>query len=105
MPSIHIVKNDPKLPAITPVQKGSNTFRSGYWAVSPATANILKNGKIYFHEKQAKPSFFGGTISHFEVVTEGEHKGRIIFFFEREPTCKNVKTSPSGWAQEMKIIT
>lgn len=105
MPSIHIVKNDPSLPAITPVQKGSNIFRSGYWVVSPTTADTLINGKIYFHEKQSKPSFFGGTVSHFEVVTEGERKGRIIFFFEREPNCKNVKTSRSGWAQEMKIIS
>jgi len=105
MPSIHIVKNDPSLPAITPSQKGSNVFRSGYWKISVATAKSLKGGKIYFHAKQGEPSFFGGTICDFEMVAEGERKGRIIFFFERETDCKNVKTSRDGWAQEIKIIS
>ena len=104
MASIHLIRNDPKLPQIKPVEPGSDLFQSGYWLVSEAKAEALKSGKIFFHEKQSEPSFFGGEITGIQRVTAGEYAGRIIFIFKPDPACKGVKTPREGWAQEMKIV-
>ena len=104
MTAIHIIKNDPGLPAITPVQSGSNIYSSGYWVIAEAKAKSLIGGKIFFHYRQTEPSFFGGIITDAEKVTEGEREGRVVFTFKADQNCKNVKTSRDGWAQEMKIV-
>jgi hypothetical protein len=104
MPALHIVKNDPSLPQITPIAKGSNVFRSGYWVIAESKAKALVGANIYFHEQQAKPSFYGGVIREVEKVEQGERAGRIIFIFEFDEACRGVTTSRDGWAQEMKIV-
>ncbi len=104
MPAIHIIKNDPRLPQIRPVQPGSDVFTSGRWVVSQETANALIGGTIYFHDAQSKPSFFGGLILGAERIEEGEAAGRFIFKFKSDPACKGISTPRNGWAQEMKII-
>ena len=104
MSAIHLIRNDSKLPKITPIEKGSDIFQSGYWVIAQATANALEGGKIFFHEKKADPSFFGGVIIKAEPVTQGEFQGRIKFIFKPDQACKGIKTSGDGWAQEKKII-
>lgn len=104
MASIHLIRNDPKLPQIKPVQPGSDLFQSGYWVISEAKAAALKGGKIFFHDKKAEPSFFGGEITGFQKVVAGEYAGRIIFILKPDPACKDIKTPRDGWAQEMKIV-
>jgi len=105
MPAIHLIrKNYPSLPRIMPVQPGSNTYKSGNWTIAESTALTLIGSKIYFHRHQASPSFFGGKILETEKVKEGEYAGKIIFTLEFENGCRGVRTSPEGWAQEMKII-
>jgi len=46
MASIHLIRNDPKLPQIKPVEPGSDLFQSGYWVISESKAEALKGGKI-----------------------------------------------------------
>ena len=104
MASIHLIRNDPKLPQIKPVEPGSDLFQSGYWLISEAKSEALKGAKIFFHEKQSEPSFFGGEIIDFQKAPMGEYAGRIIFIFKPDPACKGVKTPKDGWAQEMKIV-
>lgn len=104
MASIHLIRNDPKLPQIKPVKPGSDLFQSGYWVISEAKAEALKGGKVFFHEKKAEPSFFGGEITEFKKVTEGEYKGRIVFIFKPDRACKGIKTQRDGWSQEMKLL-
>ncbi|HZR16189.1 MAG TPA: hypothetical protein VFE51_02580 [Verrucomicrobiae bacterium] len=104
MASIHLIRNDPKLPQIKPLAPGSALFQSGYWVISEDKAKALKGGKIFFHEKQSEPAFFGGEITEFQKVAAGEYAGRIIFVFKPDQTCKGFKTPTDGWAQEMKII-
>jgi hypothetical protein len=104
MLAIHIVKNDQGLPQITPIERGSDVFRSGYWVIAEATANALVGGRIYFHEQWAKPSFYGGIITGAEKMDQGEHAGRILFTFKFDQACKGITTSREGWTQKMKII-
>jgi hypothetical protein len=104
MAAIHLIKNDPGLPQITPIAQGADIFRSGYWVMAEATANALIGGKIFFHKEQAGPSFFGGVIMSTEKVVSGEYAGRIVFIFKSDQACKGITTPRDGWAQEMKII-
>ena len=104
MASIHLIRNDPKLPQIKPVEPGSDVFQSGYWVISDSKAEALKGGKIFFHVKKAEPSFFGGEITGFQKVAAGEYAGRIIFIFKPDPVCMEVKTPKDGLSQEMKLV-
>jgi hypothetical protein len=104
MGAIHLIRNDPKLPQIKPVEPGSDLFQSGYWVISESTAEALKGGAIFFHEKRSEPSFFGGEIMGFQKVVAGEYAGRIIFTFKSNLSCKGVKTPRNGWSQEMKLV-
>jgi hypothetical protein len=104
MPAIHLIKNDPSLPQIVPIEPGSNVYKSGRWVVAQAKAAALIGGKIYFHDKSSSPSFFGGTILAAEQIQDGEAAGRFIFTFSFDPACKGVTTPRAGWSQEMKLI-
>jgi hypothetical protein len=104
MAVIHLIKNDPGLPQITPIEQGSDIFRSGYWKIAESTANALVGGKIFFHEQQATPSFFGGVIIKSTKMDHGEYEGRIVFIFKSDQACRGITTPHNGWSQEMKII-
>jgi hypothetical protein len=99
MASLHLVKNDPNLPNFTLVDRDASTYSSGFWTVTPEVAQSLIEGKIYFHEAQREPSFFGGTILAYDPVTEGEYAGRFVFTFHSETQCKNVR-APGPWTWE-----
>ena len=104
MPAIHIIKKDQGLPSITQTKPGSGIYRSGFWVLAKTTAEALKGGKIYFHERQSDPSFHGGIIMEAEKLEEGEQAGRVVFTFKFDPACRGITTSREGWSQEMKII-
>ena len=104
MSAIHVIKNDQRLPQIVPVQPGSDIYRSGYWVISEGTADALVGGRIYFHDQQAKPSFYGGVIIAAEKIREGEYADRVVFTFRFDPACRGISTPRDGWAQEVKII-
>ena len=103
MPSLHLIKNDPKLPGIFPVKGCPHIYESGYWVMADQTANALVGGSIHFHESQSKAFFFGGMITEAKKTVEGEYAGRFVFTFTFDPACRGVRTSRNGWAMEMKI--
>jgi len=104
MPTIHLIKKHVGgLPPITKVAGEADTFSSGFWKLSEDTARSLIHGRIYFHERQREPSFYGGTIVGIERVLEGEYQDKIIFRFVFSADCRGVRTSRAGWAQEMKL--
>jgi len=87
-----------------PVDKARNIWESGWWAISPGTADQLVGGSLFLHKKQTEPSFFGGLITAFRTETEGEWPGRIVFTFISRAEEKGVKTPKKGWSMEKKII-
>jgi len=104
MPAIHLIKKSVRgLPPITPVAGEANTYTSGFWTLSEETARSLMHGRIYFHERQREPSFYGGEIVGIERVTEGEYQDKIVFRFVFSANCRDVLTTQEGWAQEMKL--
>ena len=83
MPALHLIhKDDPTLAQITPVARRANVYRSGNWILAEKTATALIGGRIYFHRKQRERSFYGGTITAFDMIKEGKDEGRVIFTFE-----------------------
>ena len=104
MPDIHLIRNEPGLPQIIPIAPGADIYRSGYWVIAETTAKALIGGRIYFHEHQANPSFYGGIITGVEKMEQGEWAGRVVFTFKFDQACRGVTTPRDGWAQEMKII-
>ena len=105
MPEIHLIKNDPGLPSITPIgqQAGTGIYYSGYWVITEAKANTLIGGNIFFHKHQTESSFFGGVIKCAVKVDQGMYPGRIVFIFKEDQACRGITTAQDGWSQEMKI--
>lgn len=103
MKEIHLIQKDPALRP-WPKQKGSHEYESGFWDISPERARQAKEAEIYFHDKQAGPSFFGGRITDFRVKADNPWAGRIIFSFEASRDFKGKKTGRDGWSMEMKFV-
>ncbi len=101
MPTIHLIED---LGNMKMLNKLRSEWESGWWAVSPETAEKLIGGHIYFHKKQVEPSFFGGLILGYGVETTGEWIGRVIFLFKTGLEFKGVKAGSSGWGMEKKIV-
>jgi len=103
MKAIHLIQ---KLPSLRPwrKQEGSPEYQSGYWNLSAERASNAIGAKIYFHEQQVAPSFFGGTITAFEIKPDEPWKGRIIFTFEPSSDLEGIKTERGGWSMEKKIV-
>lgn len=105
MPSIHLVhKGDASLPAIEVLDRNADLYRSGQWSITPERAATLVGGRVFFHKAQAKPSFFGGEITGFEVTTSGRYAGRIVFTFRFDSVCRNVRAGRNGWAHDKKFV-
>jgi hypothetical protein len=62
--------------------------------------------RIYFHERQADPSYFGGVISAFRVLPDdhARHPRRVVFKFVPDGDGKGFVAGPSGWRNEQKTI-
>lgn len=99
--SIHLFE---RMNLMKPVDRDNKIYASGFWVLSKKTAQDLIGAKIYLHDSQSAPAFFGGTILSWTKMTDGDHEGRILFTFKAESECKGFKTDPDGWAQEMKIV-
>lgn len=99
--SIHLIE---RMNLMKPVDKDRKIYESGFWTLSEDTAQDLIGAKLYLHDAQVAPAFFGGTILSWKKMTDGDYKGRTLFTFKAESECKGFKTDPTGWAQEMKIV-
>ena len=100
-PTIHLIED---LGNMKMLNKANFEWESGWWAVAPETAEKLIGGHIYFHKKQAEPSFFGGLILGYRIETTGEWVGRVIFRFKTGLEFKGIKAGSSGWGMEKKIV-
>lgn len=99
--TIHLIED---LGNMKMLNKANSEWESGWWAVAPETAEKLIGGNIYFHKKQAEPSFFGGLILGYRIETTGEWAGRVIFQFKTGLEFKGIKAGSSGWGMEKKIV-
>jgi hypothetical protein len=93
------------------VEKSNNFFRlkenlweSGWWPLHESEAAKLVGGKIYFHRGQQEHSFYGGDITGYRLVPQGEHEGLIVFEFKHNKECRDVKTGKGGWVKKIKIV-
>ncbi|MEN6466629.1 MAG: hypothetical protein ABFD62_15750 [Syntrophaceae bacterium] len=96
---IHLVENLNNF-----VRLKENLWESGWWVLQETEAAKLVGGKIYFHKEQQQRSFYGGNITGYRVVQDGEHKGLVVFEFKHNKDCRDVKTDKGGWVKKMKII-
>lgn len=89
-----------------PLVPGGTAYESGNWDVAEAKAASLVGKRIYFHETQAGPSYYGGEITGFRVLPPDHHEtpGRIVFTFIRDPACQGFLAGASGWRNEQKTI-
>jgi hypothetical protein len=81
-----------------------NIWECGWWKLEENKVQELIGSEIFFHKKRLEPSFYGGTIKGYRVEQEGPYQGRIVFEFEFQPACRNIKTDGTGWSMEMKIV-
>ena len=104
-PRIHVIE---KLRYIT--RLGDEEWESGFWRVTPETAESLINGQMFFHSSQEERSHFGGMILSFrlanqaEIARDADFEGRIVFRIKAANDFKGVKADAGGWAMEKKIV-
>jgi hypothetical protein len=95
--AIHLIQKDENL-LPKPVAPGSQTFESGFWALSIKQAKAFIGENIFFHEKQISPSFFGGVIKDCWLQEGGEWNGRVVFKFDALASHKGIRPkNPEGW--------
>ena len=107
MRAIHVIfkKQRPKEAAgIEKCADAADEWTSGRWVIREQTAKAFVGHHLYFHNTQAKPSFFGGVILNVTKIPEGEFAGRVVFRFKYDASFRGVITSREGWGQEMKIV-
>jgi len=81
-----------------------NLWECGWWRLAENQVQDLLGSSIFFHKKRLEPSFYGGTIKGYRIEEEGPYQGRVVFEFEFQPACRNIKTDGTGWFLEMKIV-
>lgn len=95
-----------KLRKQRPVVRGGTEWESGNWDVAEEKAKSLVGKRIYFHEKQADLSYFGGVITGFRVLPQDheENPGRVVFTFNRDDAGQGFSAGSAGWRNEQKTI-
>ena len=86
------------------VKLGNNIWECGWWKLKEEQVQNLIGSEIYFHKKKLEPSFYGGTIRSYRFAQEGDYEGQVIFEFEFQQKCRNIKTTSTGWSREAKIV-
>ncbi|MFA5322651.1 MAG: hypothetical protein WC373_08245 [Smithella sp.] len=97
--NIHIIEPLNKF-----IKLPDDKWEIGWWSIDESKAKDLVGGEIYFHKKQQEPSFFGGSIIGYRIDQDAQHEGKIVFTFQYNATCRNVKTDKRGWSKKMKMI-
>jgi hypothetical protein len=68
-----------------------NIYRSDSWAISPADANLLLGGLIFFHEHKVGPATFGGQLEWWCFSRQKTERSgltyRVILFISAIPEC------------------
>jgi len=82
----------------------NDMWESGWWTLNKDQAELLIGSEIFFHKTRTEPSFYGGIIRGFRVEPEGEKEGQIVFEFQYNKICRDIRTDRNGWARKMKIV-
>jgi hypothetical protein len=102
MASIHLIDYNRD---VRPLNLATREYESSDWVLSEAHRQaLLTGGRIFLHDKQREPSFFGGTITaiHEVPVAEGQSR-RWAIRFTADEQSKGVYAGP-GWKQEQKFV-
>lgn len=88
------------------IHLNGDLWESGNWDVAEEKAASLIGKRIYFHEKQAEESYFGGTITSYRVLPmdHPETPGRIVFSFTADAAGRGFAAGSAGWRNEQKTI-
>ena len=86
------------------VKLGDNLWECGWWKLGEEKIVDLVGTEIFFHKKRGEPSFYGGMIKSYRFEQEGPHQGGVVFEFEFQPACRNIKTNSTGWSMAAKIV-
>ena len=88
------------------LQPNGDLWESGDWDVAEEKAASLVGSRIYFHEKQAEESYFGGTITGYRVLPPDHPAtpGRIVFSFTADAAGRGFSAGTAGWRYEQKTI-
>lgn len=88
------------------LDRETHLYESGNWNVGQQKAAELVGARIYFLEKQAGESFFGGVIQSFRALPENDPiaPGRIVFSFIADEAGRGFKPGADGWGNEQKTI-
>ena len=96
MKNIHIVCKSEKKNPPRPVVPKSNHYRSTSWSISDKLAAAIVGGKVFFHQGQKEPSYFGGVVTRCEPCDED----RYAIYFDYDPDCTDVKPT-CKWSYEI----
>lgn len=100
-PRVHFVENHRRMKPIP----GSLDWESGYWyRFGKKNAEALKGGFIFFHTRQAEPSYGGGVIRNYRIEAQGEFKGRYVFTYRPSPKFVGISAGAGGWAWRYKKL-
>jgi 5-methylcytosine-specific restriction protein A len=100
---LHKRQTDKPQGPLEQIDATTDTWKSGYWAIGKSTADTCIGGSIFFHDRQAAPSYLGGEITGFEFVPY-ESKDRVLFTFRRMPSHEGI-IQTEGWYREKAIRT
>jgi hypothetical protein len=88
------------------LDRDTHLYECGNWKVSQHKAAQLVGDRIYFCDKQASPSFFGGVIQGYRVLPDDhpDAPGRIVFSFIADEEGRGFSCGVEGWGNEQKTI-
>jgi hypothetical protein len=88
------------------VNASTREYESADWVLSDAWREALsRGGRVYLHETQSSPSFFGGTITAIrEVPVEQGQLRRWAVYFTADEQGRGVLAGRDGWKRESKFV-
>jgi hypothetical protein len=106
VPQIHFVNYERDLRRVQ--EAGPRAYESGDWVLGDDVREaLLQGGRVYFHDSQSEPSFFGGTVTGFREVPNatGSKFRRWVILFTSDDAGVGVRTDRSGWKRESKFVS
>lgn len=103
MPQLHLIDYNHD---VRRVNASTREYESADWVLSDAWREaLLPGGRIYLHETQSSPSFFGGAITDIREVPTGEGElRRWAVYFTADEQGRGVLAGREGWKRESKFV-
>jgi len=94
--AIHLIE---RLDNVRKTDRQKNEWESGVWPISEETGQKLVGATLYLHRTKYQPSHFGGKILSYRIEPAG-----VVFTVRAAVDCKDVKTEPTAWTKDYKIL-